>query len=379
MINEVSTGCGGLRNTYVEMLREKYDVTVVTPNYYEQEMVINDQYILIPFFPKLKMHIYEAAGLCEDYLDKWSKITSSYLEKVVKKDDLIFATSGGELGCIKIAYYVQKHVGCKVIINLHDPVNYTHIGAIKVGGKLHVSRDNLVRKYMLNAEGIITWAHEYANTLKSMYPEIKMIKGIYRGYRKCKIWETHQIKKDFKIVYAGAMGRDQGVDKVIKTWGENKDIKIELIGNAGKKIKKLAEKYPNVTLLKQMPYEECMNYMKREADIGVVCIVAQEFGIATPSKLFDLINLELPILGIMPDGEGQNLINSGYGLAADYKEVEKNRNNLEMMKDTAYYNKITEYIKKKKPEWAMEKLFEEVYEFIDEVMGMTVHKASTIV
>lgn len=367
VFNGVSTGCGGLRNNYVEMLRKKYDVIVVTPNYNNQEFVNNEQCIRIPFFPKLELRLYEAIGIYEDYLDKWVQEVVSYLKNIVKKEDLIFATTGGELGCIKVASCVKRQTGCKAIINFHDPVDYTHIGLIKTCGKWHISRDNLVSKYVSGVDGIITWAHDYANILKKLYPEIKRIKGIYRGYRKCKIYEKHRIKDDFKIIYAGSMGRLQGIDKLIGIWGECKDVKIELIGNAGKKIKRLVGKYPNVTLIEQMPYEQCMNYMKREADAGIVCIVAQEFGIATPSKMFDLINLEMPILGIMPKGEGQDLINSGYGLAADYKEVEKNRNNLERLKDKEYYKRITDYIKSKKSEWAMETLFEEVYEFIDEV------------
>lgn len=374
MLNGVSTGCGGLRNYYVELLREKYEVIVVTPNYNKQELVNDGQCIGIPFFPKLKMRVYESIGIYEDYLDKWVCEVVSYLENIVKKEDLIFATTGGELGCIKVASHVKKKTGCKVIINFHDPVDSTHVGSIKTCGKWHISRDKMVLKYVSGVDGIIAWAHDYADMLKKMYPEVKKIKGIYRGYRKCKIYENHKIKNDFKIIYAGAMGKLQGIDKLIEIWGECKDVKIELIGNAGKKVKRIAEKYPNVTLIKQMPYEQCMNYMKREADAGIVSIVAQELGIATPSKMFDLINLELPILGIMPNGEGQNLINSGYGLAADYKDIEKNRNNLERLKDKEYYNSVVEYIKRKKPKWAMEALFEEVYEFIDEIMESSVKK-----
>lgn len=374
MFNGVSTGCGGLRNNYVQMLRKKYDVIVVTPNYNEQELVSDGKCIRIPFSPKLEMRLYEAVGIYEDYLDKWVGKATSYLEKIVKKEDLIFATTGGELGCIKVASYMKRQTGCKAIINFHDPVDYTHIGSIKTCGKWHVSRDNLVSKYISGVDGIITWAHDYADILKKMYPEIKKIKGIYRGYRECKIYENHRVKDDFKIIYAGSMGKLQGVDRLIGTWGQCKDVKIELIGNAGKKVRKIAEKYPNVTLIEQMPYEQCMNYMKREADAGIVCIVAQEFGIATPSKIFDLINLEIPILGIMPNGEGQRLINSGYGLAANYKEIEKNRSNLERLKDKEYYRGVVEYIKRKKPEWAMEALFEEVYEFIDEIMESSIKK-----
>lgn len=368
MFDGESTGAGGLRNEYVAKLREMYEVTVVTPNYYKSETVINDDYVLLPFAPRFYMLWLERIGIFEDYMDDWAKRTAETLSSMVKEEDIIFSTSGGELACIKAGYYVKEKTGCKHIVNFHDPVDYTHVNGIKTVGFFHVSRDRLVKKYASTADGIITWARDYAEMLKEWFPHINKIQGIYRGYRKCEITEMHREKDEFRIIYAGTMGKIQGLDKMIKIFAPCEGVTLELIGEPTDKIRKIADKYSNVLLTEKMSFSKCMNYMKREGDVGIVSIVDKEFGIATPSKLFDIINLEIPIIGIIPSGEGQDFINSGFGFAADVNDVENNRKNLRRLQDRDIYKGIQSFIKNEKPKWTMEAQFEEVYKFIDGVM-----------
>lgn len=364
-----SASCGGLRNYYVELLRKKYDVVVVSPNYHAEKIIDNEREVHLPFSPNGFMSLKEAVGIYEDYMDPWAVTVIDYLKARITKEDLIFTTTGGETGCLRIGSVLKDLVGCKLIVNFHDPVDYTHIGKIKTWGKWHVSRDKIVGKYTLNADGVITWAHDYAKILMDKYPHIKNAVGIYRGYRYANITEEHRSKDEFKVIYAGAMGAAQGVEKFIKIWGDCEGVMFEITGEAPKSVQKEAAKYKNIKLLERMPHEECMNYMKREADVGVVSIIPREFGIATPSKIFDLINLGLPILGIMPPGEGQDFINRGFGLAADHTEIEKCRANLNKMMDKEFYTRTSEFVQKERPKWSMEALFEEVYDYIGRIIG----------
>lgn len=364
-----SASCGGLRNYYVELLRKKYEVVVVSPNYHTGEIIDNEREVHLPFSPNGVMALKEAVGIYEDYMDPWAVATIDYLKGKITKEDLIFTTTGGEIGCLRIGSVLKDMVGCKLIVNFHDPVDYTHVGKIKTWGKWHVSRDKIVGKYTLNADGVITCAHDYAKILMDKYPHIQNAVGIYRGYRCANITERHRSKDEFKVMYAGAMGAAQGVEKFINIWGGCEGAVFEIIGEVTKSVQKEAAKYKNIKLLGRMPHEECMNYMKREADVGVVSIIPRELGIVMPSKIFDIINLELPILGIMPPGEGQNFINSGFGLAADYTEIEKCRANLGKMMDKDFYGRTSKFVQREKPKWSMETLFEGVYDYIEQITG----------
>ena len=49
-------------------------------------------------------------------------------------------------------------------------------------------------------------------------------------------------------------------------------------------------------------------------DIGFFSLADEKFAYATPTKLFDYINLELPILAAIPNGESKDIIKKNQSL-----------------------------------------------------------------
>lgn len=125
------TGGAIIRKGTVENLRKcGYDVWIIAPNYSSKEFVVNkcNRYILCPIKMSLRISlILESFGICDDYLQYWAKESIRYLIDYVTKDDLIFATSGGELGSIMLGLMLKEKVGSKVVANLHDPIGFTWI------------------------------------------------------------------------------------------------------------------------------------------------------------------------------------------------------------------------------------------------------------
>ena len=58
--------CSDIRSMSVNILRKRYSVVVVTPNYNSNETIINDDIISVPFRISKSLFLGEAIGLLED-------------------------------------------------------------------------------------------------------------------------------------------------------------------------------------------------------------------------------------------------------------------------------------------------------------------------
>ena len=82
----------------------------------------------------------ERVGWFDDYLDPWVASALPYLSKIICKDDVIFCTSGGELGTIKLGALIKEETGCKFVVNFRDPLNYGYMEGLRRDKKPHVGR-----------------------------------------------------------------------------------------------------------------------------------------------------------------------------------------------------------------------------------------------
>ena len=137
----------------VEIFRNAgYDVTVVTPNYENKTIICSENLIKIPYLNNKIDLWFENFGIYEDYLDKWVRTSYRYLKDRIKKDDILFCTSGGELGMIKLGFLLKKSLGCKFVVNFHDPINYTTVnGLSRTPPVFAVKRDAFEAKYVPEA------------------------------------------------------------------------------------------------------------------------------------------------------------------------------------------------------------------------------------
>ena len=116
------TGGALIRIAQVDFFRSQgAEVVVVAPDYLGQDATISGKEIRLPYRKsRIRLNqVFERIGLYEDYLDRWVDDSLALLKDRVRKEDYVFATSGGELGCIKLGSKLKDLVGCKFVVNLH--------------------------------------------------------------------------------------------------------------------------------------------------------------------------------------------------------------------------------------------------------------------
>lgn len=290
--------------------------------------------------------------------------------KKVKKEDVVIATTGGELGCIKVGYILKQQVGCKFIINFHDPVLYTVVGEQLIGRMPHVSREKIFCTYLKAADYVVTSSESYRTELIGKYSNLASAsKTIYFGY-----WDEIQvdhhnvmhINDRTTVVYGGAMGPAQRVDLIVKALAKLQDVNFVIVGEASRQLLALAECNSNITILPLMTHDKYLDYLTKQADIGLVSLYGNQWGVCVPSKIFEYINAEIPILGFLPHGDAQNIINKNeYGYAA--ADVDEVVSGLKTLQNESVRAKVTQNIIRDKKKYNISNLFEEFNDLIEQI------------
>jgi glycosyltransferase involved in cell wall biosynthesis len=366
-----------MRTGAVKYLKELgWDVTVVMPNYDTKEFKIEDDIWQIPFTGKHIQKIaslFERVGIYEDYLDKWVDNAFEYLEDIITKDDVVFATSGGELGMIKLASLVKNEIGCKFVVNFRDPLNYGYMNGLRRDRKPHVGRVKTHEKYIQNADLIVTSSKYYADTLKRQFSNLAdKIHNNYFGYIKeidLSLYKKQPSDK-VRIAYAGMMSSTQKPELLYEAYKKlnSSDVELYFIGNRKnyKPLQNIDDN--NVYFIDFLPHEEFLKFMCENIDVGFVSLVNDYYGACVPSKIYEYINLGLPMFGALPDGDGKEMINDmKFGLACGYNNICKLSENIKEMLDD---KKLREYeinVLDKKVEFSMEKKIKEVEILLKEI------------
>jgi glycosyltransferase involved in cell wall biosynthesis len=374
------TGGGQIRLGQIEALAELgWDINVIMPNYNENKFNIENNIIQIPFNYSLRVASYlERVGFYEDYFDKWIKVTFQYLKDKINKDDIIFATSGGELGMIKLGSLLKKEIGCKFVANYHDPLDYSFVHGIKLDSKFHISREKQEHKYLSNSNLIITSSQINKESLQNKYPNLKdKIKNNYFGYIKKLEIKTKE-KKDSKlrIAYVGNMGTLQQPEilyEVYKNLDEKENIEIYFIGNISsnkilQNIKDVKDK--NTIFIDLLSHDEFLEFMSKNIDVGFVSLVNDYLGACVPSKVYEYINLELPIIGALPDGDGKDIINENkYGTACRYNDIDGLSDTIKKFANKTNLENIKLNIQKDKDKWFMKNKIIEVDSMLKDLIN----------
>ena len=115
-----------------------------------------------------------------------------------------------------------------------------------------------------------------------------------------------------------------------------------------------------------MSNKEYIDYLQKNADIGFVSLQGQLAELCVPSKLYEFINLGLPILGVL-GGDGKNIIcTNHYGIVADYNTQSLRNSILEMAHSErllAYRNNVI----RDREKWAMNYQIRDVLSIIDNI------------
>jgi len=365
-----------MRTGAVKYLQELgWDVTVVMPNYDSKELIIEQNIIQIPFKGKhiqKLASLFERVGIYEDYLDKWVKDAYEYLENKIKKEDIIFATSGGELGMINLGSLLKDKISCKFVINFRDPLDYSIVNRLKLDNKFHVSREKQEYKYLKNSDLIITSSKTNQNSLVSKYPEWKYkIVNNYFGY--IKKLDINKFKKKvsdkLRIAYVGNMGDLQKPEILYEIYKKSnlENLEIFFIGNTKsyKPLQNIVD--DNVKFIDFLPHEEFLKFMIENIDIGFVSLTSDYLGACVPSKIYEYINLGLPMIGALPDGDGKDIINkNGYGMACNYNDSNNLIDALKRFQDKVFLENVRNSILDNRDKWFMKNRIKEVNVFLRE-------------
>ncbi len=142
--------------------------------------------------------------------------------------------------------------------------------------------------------------------------------------RQDQLKEKHNLKDKFVVSYIGTHGLSHALDKVLeaaKLYGDDDRVVILLIGEGAEKenLKKQAKslKLKNVLFYDQIGKQELPEYYEMSDIILVTLRNLPLFRHVIPSKIFEIMAMERPIL-ISVDGESRKLVESaGTGIFSE--------------------------------------------------------------
>ena len=251
----------------------------------------------------------------------------------VKKYDLLIISSPPLLTGV-IGIVAKKFYNKKFWFDIRDlwPDSAYQLGQIKKGLLFKLSK-KLERKIYESAEGFIFPVPGFRTYLKSFSDQIakKPMHDLMNGVSKDFIDKYLSLEsprlKNFTVLYSGNMGLAQDLETIIEAVKTLKNYNINFIfigeGVCKEKIMSLAEPYMNnISFYEPLPRQKLVKYINKAS----VCIVPLKdrklFRSALPSKMFEYMACERPVIvGIK--GEAKKLINNAKaGIAVEPENPE---------------------------------------------------------
>ena len=348
-------GAALIRKTYADLLRSLATVVIVTPAYNSNEIVLQNEKIAFPYNTRngLVDTFLQYARIKEDYLDKWVKQSFVYLRDVVSKEDIIFSVVGGDLASVKLGALLKREVGCRLVVNFRDPVDGIKIFEEKIPFYYGLCRDKLADKYIGAADLLITSSETYRQVLMGRYPEKwDRVYNHYIGYlRQVDIKPKKYVNKPFNIVSCGTITKIQNADILYKAFRGNENFKITYIGREAAKMKNEMPE-DNIVCMELMPHGQFLKYMMSHADAGFVGLKGKYLGVCVPSRVYEFLNLGLPILAALPDGSAKDIINKNeYGIACSDDDTDALVGAATRLTDEEIYRHYMHSIQKDRDQW----------------------------
>lgn len=367
-------GGGLIRHRQMTLFRQYgIDVTSVTPNWDSSKLLVQDGNIRIPFkgyhrFQRIKEYL----GLAEDYLDYWGREAYQYLLPRLKSTDVLFATASGELACLKLASQLKDATRARYVANLHDPLSFSKVNGKKFGSRPHANRERSEQRYLANVDLVFTCSNTYCDALKNKYPQIAgHIINSYFGYVHKEELRPKLPCNKLRIAYGGSFLSTQRPEILAQATAGLMDIEVYYIGNhvSYKPLKPFRDR---CIFVDAMPQRDFNRYMMDHIDVGFVSLSKDYFGACVPSKIFEYLNLGLPILGALPNGDAKDIINEGpYGIAKYFQDHEGIREAARRLRDEHLYKEIRRKVIADRVSWSMERRIEKIITSLKQ-MGLSI-------
>lgn len=362
-----------MRKGAVELLRQLgWNVVVVMPNYGGSSIVEESGIIQIPFQQiPVVLSVLERLGCLEDYLDSWVKRSLEYLKSKITRHDIVFATSGGELGTIKLGALLKDQLQCKLVVNFRDPLNYSKVHGLKVDRWFHVSREKQEAKYLSKSDLVLTSSESLKTSLCRKYPTLR-IENNYFGFLKASTLRrggNERTNKKLRIAYTGSMlSHVQAPEILYQVFQKMKNrdaVELFYIGNFASNRALLKIKDENVHFIKHLPHDEYQQFMIENVDVGAVTLARDYYGACVPSKIYEYINLGIPIIAGLPDGDARGIINDhGFGIAVHQDDILEMAHGIDRMCDEHFLASIRDNILRERLLWSMSSRINDVHQLL---------------
>lgn len=261
---------------------------------------------------------------------------------------------------------IRKRYGAKFILNIQDifPQHAIDLGILKkwkhksaiwlferIEKKVYKDADKITfhsdggRKFLIEKKGVPA---EKIITMPN-WIDLMPYKNLTKNISFRKEWG---LEGKFIILFAGIMGPAQGMEflvEVAKKVADIKDIVFLLVGDGmeKEKIEKLAKEYDleNI-IIKPFVSKEEYPYLVRDADVGLVCLSAQNKTPFVPGKFLGYMAASKPVLAFLnKESDGFALVEKarcGYAAVAGnvaaaedlIRKICKEKNNLKEIGDS---------------------------------------------
>ncbi|MFG1505557.1 glycosyltransferase [Halobacteriovorax sp. ZH5_bin.2] len=296
-----------VRKQQVEFLISKgYKVTVLTQ---PQAAEIDDTNVVIidHMVSSRLLRYMERLCLLFDYLFLWSKKVADYIINNAQEGDVIFITSGGELGFLQKVQYLKKYrPDLKVVMNYHDLLIYSRYQGQKSFSHPHLPIDFIERKNISHVDYVITQSNRMSEILSEKFPMLKnKISSMYFGIPEIYEQKKSPSKELIKLVYIGTMGKLQSPEVILDALKSlpgkiRKKLNITFIGdfkqNSRIKNSNLVEK------ISYIPREELINRCANEYDYAIVTAQnIRPLETLMPTKFYEYLGIGIPVLSIVAE------------------------------------------------------------------------------
>ncbi len=319
-----SSGGGALaRQAQVDVLKAcGYNVKVVVPNpngpSYEENGII---FIGFKRHKKLWSGL-EKIGIIGDAFYPWVLAIHNYLKTSVTKSDYIMSVTGGTIDTFLVGKKLKETTGCKLILSYHDPINYTTFNGLVVNKQYIFRKDHIEKKIMLSADLIFTSSNTFKDALALKYPFISnRIHNFYFGYNDLQKTDSKTFQYPLNIAYAGSFNVHQSPEILHKVADGISNYQMLFLGYY-EHYEPIKPFLNDKEFLGALDHKDFLKFAKEKIDIGFVSLTNNYLAACFPSKIFEYINLGLPILGALPNSDAMDFINqNNIGKAFHFTEV----------------------------------------------------------
>ncbi|QNM86277.1 glycosyltransferase family 4 protein [Polaribacter pectinis] len=337
---EMGAAANRIKNLAEGLQRRGNDVTVICPlpNYpqgkifknYKNKLSVKENINNIEvkrfwIFPSKSTNVI--ARLLSMLSFSWS-LWFSFFSFIKKKPD-IFIIQSPPLFVALSGLLFSKFLGCRNILNVSDiwPLSALELGVIKKGVFYNLLEKIEKINYKL-ANKIIGQSNEIIDHISKLTQKDSLV---YRNVSDYKEYSPKEKSNgNLKIIYAGLLGYAQGIFKVcedINFTELNAELHIYGAGLEEEKIKELTNiKGNNIFFHGVKTSKEIKNEI-RKYDVGFVPLKNRIYG-AVPSKIFELMQLGVPIL-FFGEGEGELIVREEkIGFTCNSNDFKGLRNNI---------------------------------------------------